>query len=93
MTMMPAIPIQSALRKGALRIPRQSCARGSQFDTQIGAVRAAIDAQFGGIITARQEPNIPVTVTGVTCFDPPHGQEGKAPNGIELHPLLDIQFQ
>ena len=28
------------------------------------------------------------TVTGVGCFDIPHGQTGIAPNGIELHPVL-----
>jgi hypothetical protein len=34
-----------------------------------------------------------VTVTGVGFFDRIHGQTGVAPNGIELHPVLDIQFQ
>jgi hypothetical protein len=32
-------------------------------------------------------------VTGVGFFDRIHGQTGVAPNGIELHPVLDIQFQ
>jgi hypothetical protein len=27
-------------------------------------------------------------VTGVAFFDPIHGQDGVAPNGIELHPIL-----
>jgi hypothetical protein len=36
---------------------------------------------------------VPVTVTGVGFFDRIHGQTGVAPNGIELHPVLDIQFQ
>jgi len=31
-------------------------------------------------------------VTGVGFFDFLHGQTGVAPNGIELHPLLDISF-
>ena len=35
---------------------------------------------------------MPVTVTGVRFFDFLHGQTGVAPNGIELHPVLDIQF-
>jgi hypothetical protein len=31
-------------------------------------------------------------VTGIPFFDPFHGQEGIAYNGIELHPILAIQF-
>lgn len=33
-----------------------------------------------------------VRLTGVGFFDRVHGQTGVAPNGIELHPLLDIKF-
>ncbi len=33
-----------------------------------------------------------MTVTGVGFFDFLHGQSGVAPNGIELHAVLDIQF-
>jgi hypothetical protein len=29
-------------------------------------------------------------VTGVAFFDYLHGQTGVAPNGIELHPVLDF---
>ena len=36
--------------------------------------------------------SIPVRVTGVGFFDFIHGQTGVAPNGIELHPVLDILF-
>jgi hypothetical protein len=58
-----------------------------------------------GIATARQEcearyqpgpsiqqVNVPVTVTGVGFFDFLHGQYGVTPNGIELHPVLNITF-
>ena len=31
-------------------------------------------------------------VTGVAFFDYPHGQIGAAPNGIELHPVLEVEF-
>jgi hypothetical protein len=34
----------------------------------------------------------PVKVTGVGFFDRVHGQNGVAPNGVELHPLLNIEF-
>jgi uncharacterized protein DUF3761 len=33
-----------------------------------------------------------VKVTGVGFFDFLHGQRGVAPNGIELHPVLDVEF-
>jgi hypothetical protein len=33
-----------------------------------------------------------VTVRGIGYFDPPHGQAGAAPNGIELHPVVAISF-
>ena len=39
-----------------------------------------------------QTANVPVTITGVGFFDFLHGQTGVAPNAIELHPVLDIQF-
>lgn len=34
---------------------------------------------------------VPVTVTGVFFFDFIHGQTGVAPNGAELHPVLEIK--
>jgi hypothetical protein len=33
-----------------------------------------------------------VRITGVGFFDYLHGQRGVAPNGIELHPVLDVEF-
>jgi len=33
-----------------------------------------------------------VRITGVGFFDFSHGQSGVAPNAIELHPMLDVQF-
>lgn len=42
--------------------------------------------------TSFQHVDAPVTVTGVGFFDFQHGQTGVAPNVIELHPVLDIQF-
>jgi hypothetical protein len=35
---------------------------------------------------------IRVRITGVGFFDRLHGQMGVAPNGIELHPVLDVQL-
>lgn len=36
--------------------------------------------------------SIPVKVFGVGFFDRLHGQTGVAPNGIEIHPVLEIDF-
>src|SRR5947208_1737976 len=35
---------------------------------------------------------IPVEIIGVGYFDPPHGQVGRAPNNLEIHPILSITF-
>jgi hypothetical protein len=71
--------------------PAPGCAEKSRFLQQIKDVRAAIDKKLGKI-KSKKRPNIDVTVTGVAFFDPIHGQEGVAANGIELHPILDIAF-
>jgi hypothetical protein len=66
------------------------CAKGSRFASQIADVRKTLDLAFGGSIQGRQQTRMLVTVTGVGFFDRIHGQEGVAPNGIELHPLLHV---
>ena len=73
-------------------IPMPSCVgAGSPFLTGIQNARAQFDAQFTAT-TSFQTANIPVQVTGVGMFDFLHGQTGVAPNGIELHPVLNIVF-
>ena len=73
-------------------IPSPSCVGGgSPFATKISTARSAFDAKFtttGSFQTA----NIPVRITGVGFFDFLHGQTGVAPNGIEIHPVLNIVF-
>lgn len=48
------------------------------------AVIAALPEQFACLT---------VVVTGVGFFDFLHGQAGAAPNGIELHPVLNIELE
>jgi hypothetical protein len=73
-------------------IPSPTCVgAGSPFATQIANARGAFDAQFT-VTSSFQTANIPVRVTGVGFFDFFHHQHGAAPNVIELHPVLDIQF-
>ena len=78
--------------------PDPTCASGSRFLNNITTVRTMLarTLQLGSPTfaeTLRAEPNMPVTVTGVAFFDTLHGQEGVAPNGIELHPVLSIDFR
>lgn len=63
----------------------------SPFASRIMAARNQFDSRFTAT-TSFQTASIPVRVVGVGFFDFPHGQTGAAPNQIELHPLLDIQF-
>lgn len=36
-------------------------------------------------------PGVRLRLTGVLFFDKLHGQDGVAPNGVELHPLLGME--
>ena len=73
-------------------IPSPACV-GSSSPLSAGISNAR--AQFQAVYTPTtsfQTVNVPVRVTGVGMFDFLHGQTGVAPNGIELHPVIDIQF-
>src|SRR5215472_19098267 len=73
-------------------IPSPTCVgAGSPFFSAIQNSRSKFDAQFTAT-TSFQTANIPVQIVGVGMFDFLHGQTGVAPNGIELHPVLDIIF-
>src|SRR5437773_69314 len=73
-------------------IPSPGCVGpGSPFAAGIAHARAQFDAMFAATANF-QTANVPVQITGVGFFDYLEGQEGVAPNGIELHPVLDIQF-
>jgi len=73
-------------------IPSPNCVgTGSPFASGIQNARNQFDAKFTAT-TSFQTANIPVQITGVGMFDFLHGQTGVAPNGIELHPVLNIIF-
>ena len=73
-------------------IPAPGCVGpGSPFAAGIAHARAQFDAMFTATTTF-QTANVPVQITGVGFFDHLEGQEGVAPNGIELHPIIDILF-
>jgi hypothetical protein len=73
-------------------IPDPGCVGpGSPFAAGIAHARAQFDAMFAAT-SSFQTVNVPVQITGVGFFDYFEGQEGIAPNGIELHPIIDIIF-
>jgi len=73
-------------------IPDPGCVGpGSPLVAGIAHARAQFDAMFTATSTF-QNANVPVQITGVGFFDYFEGQEGIAPNGIELHPIIDITF-
>ena len=63
----------------------------SPFKAGIVAARQAFDGTFT-VDRAMKATAQKARITGVGFFDKAHGQIGLAPNGIELHPVVDIQF-
>jgi hypothetical protein len=73
-------------------IPSPSCVDpSSPFAAQITNARSQLDGTLS-VSSSFQTANVPVQITGVGFFDFFHNQHGVAPNVIELHPVLDIQF-
>ncbi|WP_230473400.1 PKD domain-containing protein [Dyella choica] len=73
-------------------IPDPACVgAGSPFAAGIQNARSEFDGKYTAT-TSFQTANIPVEVRGVGFFDFNHGQTGVAPNAIELHAVLDINF-
>ena len=72
-------------------IPSPACV-GSSSPLLVGIqnARSEFDAWYTPT-SSFQTANVAVIVTGVGFFDFLHGQNGVAPNGIELHAVLDIQ--
>ena len=74
-------------------IPSGSCTAKSRSAFFTG-LRAQFSAKFGkpaqGKLRKLAQP-VAACVTGVGFFDFLHGQDGVAPNGFELHPVLSIE--
>ena len=68
-----------------------ACVSGGPFKSLITSARATFDAKYTAS-SSFKTANVPVQLTGVAFFDFQHGQTGVAPNGIELHPVLKINF-
>jgi hypothetical protein len=73
-------------------IPSPNCVDASSpFASAIAQARSQFDARFS-VTSSFQQVNLPVQVTGIGMFDFLHGQTGVAPNAIELHPILRVDF-
>lgn len=74
--------------------PGCSDACASNFGSYYTAARNKFTACFGSVPSGFTNfpSGVVVDVTGVAFFDALHGQTGVAPNGIELHPLLNVKF-
>jgi hypothetical protein len=78
-TMISEIPSPACVGSTSVLLPGIQNAR-SEFDAHYTAT------------SSFQTANVPVIVIGIGFFDFLHGQTGVAPNGIELHAVLDINF-
>ena len=75
-----------------VEIPDPTCVGASSpFRAQIAQARSEFDAHYTATPTLHHV-NVPVIVTGIGFFDRIHGQTGVAPNGIELHPVVRMDF-
>ena len=84
--------ISDGLKTMIVEIPDPGCVgSGSPFRPQISQSRAKFDSHYAPTANF-QSVSVLVTVTGIGFFDRIHGQTGVAPNGIELHPVLNIDF-
>src|SRR6266404_7654149 len=82
----------SAGKTMIVEIPSPTCVDStSPFAAAISNARSQFNAHLTAT-TSFKTTSIPVQVKGVGFFDFLHGQTGVAPNGIELHPVLDIVF-
>jgi hypothetical protein len=74
--------------------PTCSSACDGGFANYFSAVRTKLTNCFGQPPTyfTNVSSGIVVDVTGVPEFDAIHGQTGVAPNGIEIHPVLNLNF-
>ena len=82
----------SAGRTMIVELPSINCVgAGSPFVSGIRNARSQFDAKLTAT-SSFKTVTAPVAIRGVGFWDYLHGQTGVAPNGIEIHPVLDIQF-
>jgi len=78
-----------------VEVPSPRCLDGApkeQAAQMLAARHALLKVMRVGAAFKKLRTPKPVTVTGVAFFDKLHGQTGVAPNGVELHPVLALDF-
>lgn len=73
-----------------VEVPDPDCMSDSPWRERVLPVREAVAKRLKPTGTWKTADDSAVTLVGVGFFDKLHGQRGLAPNGIELHPVLDI---
>jgi len=75
-------------------IPDPTCpsTTSSLYLGDITRCRKFIDSHYN-VGTSFQSVNKRFVITGVSFVDPPHGQSDAAPNNLEIHSILDIEFE
>ena len=84
-------------------VPDPSCFSGSDgsfgsqtpFADDIISARQMIDRRFPNADQSgawNDGAGAQVEITGIGFFDRPHDQTGRAPNNIEIHPIISIRF-
>jgi hypothetical protein len=82
----------SAGRSMIVEIPAPNCVgAGSPFGPGVSNARRQFDARFTAT-SSFKTTSTAVTIRGIGFWDFLHGQTGVAPNGIELHSVMDITF-
>jgi hypothetical protein len=91
-TMIAEIPDPAALAPGSFFAEQIAGARQS-FDSHFSIQPTAAPA-YGpaGAVPALIQVTESVTLQGPGFFDFAHGQDGVAPNAVELHPVISIEF-
>ena len=77
-----------------VEFPHPDCMLGSRVLKQATEARAKFRHLVHTPMTThyvQEQKQIRVRVTGILFFDRLHGKIGVAPNGVELHPVLDIE--
>jgi hypothetical protein len=97
-TMIAEIPDPATLAPGSFFAEQITAARQA-FDNQFGLQLAAAaqstatpQLAAAAMVPALTPASESVTVRGLGFFDFAHGQDGVAPNAIELHPVISIEF-
>jgi hypothetical protein len=68
------------------------CTQGSVWAAQIASARAAFDSRFTPTSLMQSAQSLPVRITGIAMFDKLAHGSGHSPSGLEIHPVLSIEF-